>query len=278
MAPEISYYNRSLERALQILSAFGAERQVMTLGELSETLRLPKATVLRLCATLMKYGFLRQNSDSRGYALGLKLFELGAVVFSSFSLRKVASRHLMSLQSRLGKTVFLGILQDDELVYIDKREPVENQIRFATQIGGRRPPHFGMLGQVLVAFLPSREADRLLKKSPLTATTRRSITNERIFRERLNKVREQGYVIDEAETIEGVTGVAVPVRDFTGKVVAGVGVSFISSSENARGLDKIIKAVSKTARDISREIGHLGMSGTFGDAGADEAMPGHGES
>jgi IclR family KDG regulon transcriptional repressor len=269
VAAEASYYNRSLERALQIVSAFSTERQTMTLGELSEALRLPKATVLRLCATLMKYDFLRHNKDSKSYSLGVKLFELGAVVFSSFSLRKVASVHLITLQSRLWKTIFLGILQDDELVYIDKKEPLDNPIRFASQVGTRRPPHFGMLGQALMAFLPADETERLLKKSPLAATTRKSITGEKAFRERLRKVREQGYAIDDAETIEGIMGVAAPIRDCRGMVMAAVGVSFISSSENARGIGRIIKEVRKTAHGISQEMDHRGIGGSFGTTGAD---------
>jgi DNA-binding IclR family transcriptional regulator len=65
VAAPASSYNRSLERALQIVSAFSTERQAMTLGELSETLRLPKATVLRLCATLMKYDFLQRKAHEK---------------------------------------------------------------------------------------------------------------------------------------------------------------------------------------------------------------------
>ncbi len=94
-----AFYNRSLERSLQILNAFGSERSPLTLAQLSETLGLPKATVLRLCSTLVKYGFLKQGPESRHYSLGLKLFELGSIVLSSFSLRKVASPYLTQLQA-----------------------------------------------------------------------------------------------------------------------------------------------------------------------------------
>ena len=75
-----SFYNRSLERALQILIAFGGERKPLTLAQLSELLGLSKATALRLCSTLVKYGFLRQDQESRQYFLGLRLFELGSIV------------------------------------------------------------------------------------------------------------------------------------------------------------------------------------------------------
>lgn len=257
-----TFYNRSLERALQILCLFKFDRQTLTLSQLSETSGLHKATILRLCSTLIKYDFLRYRQDSRHYSLGLKLFELGSIIFSSFSLRRVASGHLTELQSKLGKTVFLGILQDGELLYIDKKEDFRNPIRFASDIGTRRPPYFGMLGQTLMAFLPDGEVDRLLQKSPLTPSTKKSITNEGEFRNRLRAVREQGFTIDEETALDGITGIAAPIWDFTNRVVAAVGVGFISPSEDSKGLKKIVKDVLRTAQTISQELGYLNRKRT----------------
>ena len=142
-----AFYNRSLERALQILCLFKWDRQTLTLSQLSEASGLHKATILRLCSTLMKYDFLRYRQDSRHYSLGLKLFELGSIIFSSFSLRRIASSYLDQLQSRLSKTVFLGILENDELIYIDKKEDPRIPVRFTSQIGTRRPPTLGCWGK-----------------------------------------------------------------------------------------------------------------------------------
>ncbi|OGP75726.1 MAG: hypothetical protein A2V86_13025 [Deltaproteobacteria bacterium RBG_16_49_23] len=252
-----TFYNRSLERALQILCAFNRDRQTLSLTQLANILNLSKATVLRLTSTLIKYDFLRYDPPSKQYSLGLKLFELGSVIFSSFSIRRVAAPHLTQLQSTLGKTTFLGILLNDELVYIDKREDPRNPIRFASQIGTRRPPHFGMLGQVLMAYLPDSEVNRLLKKTPLGPFTRRSLTNQIAFRKRLPKIREQGFFVDKEEALEGITGIAAPIRDYTRKVIAGVGVGILSSSLNSTGTKQIIKEVCETAKKISQEMGYL---------------------
>lgn len=257
-----AFYNRSLERALKILCAFNANRQILTLSQLSSILDLPKATVSRLCSTLIKYDFLGYNQQSKQYSLGLKLFELGSVVYSSFSLRRVASPHLTELQSKLGKTVFLGILQDGELLYLDKKEDFRNPIRFASDIGTRRPPYFGMLGQTLMAFLPDEKVDRLLQKLPLAASTKKSITNQGEFKDRLRTVRKQGFSIDEETALDGITGVAAPIRDFTNRVVAAVGVGFISLSEDSKGLKKIVKDVLRTAQTISQELGYLNRKQT----------------
>ncbi len=257
MAKKEAFYNRSLERALQILCIFEFDKQALTLSQISELSRLPKATVLRLCSTLMKYDFLRYDQDSRHYSLGLKLFELGSILFSSFSLRRVASSYLDQLQSKLGKTVFLGILENDQLIYIDKKEDPGIPIRFTSQTGTRRPPSFGMLGQILMAFLPDQEVGRLLKKAPLSPFTKKSLVREDEFKERLLRIRKQGFFVDEDEALEGISGISAPIRDYTGKVIAGVGVGFISSSVDAQGKKIIIKAVCEAARGISKQMGYL---------------------
>jgi IclR family transcriptional regulator, KDG regulon repressor len=250
------FYNRSLERSLQILNALGNERKPLTLAQLSEALGLSKATVLRLCSTLVKYGFLRQGPEPRYYSLGLRLFELGSIVLSSFSLRNVASPCLTQLQMKLNKTVFLGIIAEDELLYIDKREDGEMGISFPSNIGRRRPPYWGMLGPVLMAYLPEDEVDRLLEKHPFERTAKKSYADKEVFKEQLRVIRTQGYFVEDETAFESIGGIAAPVRDFKGKVVAAVGVGFIFLSADSKDIKKMIKEVTTAATAISRELGY----------------------
>ncbi|MFH0786138.1 MAG: IclR family transcriptional regulator [Pseudomonadota bacterium] len=252
-----SFYNRSLERALQILNAFTSDRSLLSLSQLSENLGLSRATVLRLCSTLVNYGFLQQDSASKEYSLGFRLFELGSIFFHSFSLRKTASPFLDRLHKKLGKTLFLAILEQGQLIYIDKREDAQNPITFTSKIGTRRPPYWGMLGPMLMAHLPDSELDRLLAENPLRATTKKSFTKKEEFKKWLGQVRKEEVAVDEERTFEGITGLAVPIRDFRGKVTASLGVCFISSSVEAKGLKRIIKEAQRTGLDISRAIGYF---------------------
>lgn len=251
-----TFYNRSLERALQILNAFSGERSELSLGQIAETLDLSKATILRLCSTLVKFGFLRQDQESKKYCLGFKLFELGSIVVSSSSLTRIASPHLTELESKLGKTVFLGILEEGELLYVDKREGAKDGIRFTSSAGKRRPPYWGMLGPALMAHLPEKEVDDLLARRPLVATARKSLTKNEQFKEWLRQIREQGFVVEDETAFEGIGGAAAVIRDFSGKVTAALGVGYISSSVDSKTLKKIIKEVTGTASTISRELGY----------------------
>ncbi len=251
-----TFFNRSLERALQILNVFTSARTSVTATQLSRILGLPKATVLRLCSTLIQYNYLAQDTESRAYTLGLRLFELGNLVFSRFSLGKTASPHLAGLQSRLGKTVFLSTIDKDELLYIDKKEDLTNPIRFTSSVGDRRPPSWGMSGPLLMAYLPDDEVERLLQRHPLAAYTRKSYTEKWAFKEWLRKIRERGYCVEDGTAFDGISGVSAPIRDHEGNIIAAVSVGFISSSVDARGLKRIIKEVTETAGAISKEIGY----------------------
>ncbi len=250
------FYNRSLERALQILDIFSLERQALSKSELSKLLGLSRATILRLCSTLAEYGYLTQDQETKKYSLGMRLFEQGSVVFNTLSVRKASALPLTQLQQRIGKTIFLCILDNDELLYIDKREDGNSVITFTSKIGTRRPPYWGMCGPMLMSHLSDDETERLLAKHPLKPLTRRSVTDRKEFKAWLRRVKDQGYAIDPEATLEGITGVAAPVRDFTGKVIASVGAAIFSSSLTDDILPTIISEVADTALTVSINLGY----------------------
>jgi DNA-binding IclR family transcriptional regulator len=250
------FYNRSLERALQILDAFNRDRRVLTRSQLAEILGLPRATVLRLCATLVQYRYLARDPDTNAYSLGMRFFEQGSILFNSFPIRAAASRYLAQLQQDTGQTVFLGVLDNDELLYIDKREDPHNVINFTSKVGTRRPPFWGMCGPCLMAYLSDDRVERLLKKTPLAIFTKNSITDVSEFKAWLGRIREDGMVIDRETTLEGISGVAAPIRDSWGGVVASLGIAMISSAIDQEGLERLARAVMASAAAISKEAGY----------------------
>ncbi len=241
---------------MQILNAFNQDRQVLTCVQLSEILDLSRATVLRLCSTLVNYGYLKQDGELHRYSLGMRMFEQGSVVFYSMSIRKIASAHIEELLQQTRKTIFLAVLDDDELVYIDKREDADSLIRFTSRIGTRHSPCWGLCGPLLMAYLPDSEIESLMRKHPLKRYTNKSITDNEEFTAWLHRIRKEGTAIDVERYIDGITGVAAPIRDFTGKVVAGLGVATMSSAADEKSLQRLLKAVSKSARAISHDLGY----------------------
>ncbi len=247
-----TYRVQAVQRALDILDCFDFDSRQLSLTDIARRTGLNKTTALRLASNLVERRYLQ--AEAGGYSLGLRLFELGGVVFSSFSLRRAAARHLTRLQQDTAATVLLGALIDDQLVYLDKREGGAG-VRIVSDIGWRRPPHYGMLGMVLMAGLTAKEVSRLLRKYPLKSVTPATVIDPEAFRQRLAHVAKQGYVIEDGEAVEGVIGVAAPIKDYTGQVAAAVGCAVLKAQHTRQTFDRIKDLVQSAAREISREMG-----------------------
>lgn len=244
-----------MERALAILSSYSVEEPVLSLGELVEKTGLPKPTIFRILSTLESHRFVQSDGRPGRYSLGPKILVLGGVALSSVSLRQAAALHLDRLRDQTQATVFLGILLDDELVYVDKRES-PGPIRIVSDVGWRRSPHFGMLGTVLMAYLGEDEVNRLLEKSPLAAHTQYSLTDRTAFERRLREIREAGVVMEQNEAHLGIWGVASPVRDNQGMVIAAVGSAGSTADWSEAKREEVVPLVKQCAADISESMGH----------------------
>ena len=257
-ATENSIYRvQALDRALDILDCFNFQNREFSLSDVVDRTGLNKTTAKRLISNLTARGYLQQDPQTRKYQLGMRLFELGGVVFSSFSLRRAASSPMTSLQNETGLTVLLGVRMEDQLVYVDKREG-NGVIRISSDVGWRRPLHYGMLGMVLMASIESKDVQRILTKFPLEVHTPFSITDSDAFSLRLEEIRVQGYVVEKEEAIEGLIGIAAPIRDYSRQVIAALGIALPVGQRNLNeGLDRVVELVKKTCNSISSDLGYL---------------------
>jgi DNA-binding IclR family transcriptional regulator len=251
------YKVQALERALDILDCFSFQDRALSLTEVVNRTGLNKTTVKRLISNLTTRGYLQQDLQSKKYQLGMRLFELGGIVFSSFSLRQAASYPMTRLQSNSGATVLLGVNMEDQLVYVDKRDG-RGIIRISSEVGWRRPLNYGMLGMVLMSSLDPQDVKRILKKYPLKSYTPLSITDTDAFSLRLEKIRDQGYILEKEEAVENVIGIAAPIRDYSRQVVAAMGIALPTGSRNRTdNLDRLIDLVKSACETISSDLGYL---------------------
>ncbi len=216
--------------------------------------KLSKSTVFRIIQTLEKHRLLTFDSLSNRYSLGIKLFEFGGIIYSSLSLRRAAARFLDQLAAANNHLVLMGVLKEDELVYIDRREGKDRFI-VTSEIGRRRPPHYGMLGKALMAFLPEEKVDELLMRYPLEKIASRSITDPGKFKNNLKQIRRRGYSYEHNEVWDGAIGIGAPIRNYRGEVVAAVGTAFAAFNIDDRRIKEIIRLVIQTADEISAALG-----------------------
>lgn len=258
------YYRvHAVERALDILKLYSVEQHELCLADIAQKLGVHKSTAHRLVRTLERAGFLTRNSNTGAYGLGLKLVELGAVVLNNLELRRQARLHLERLHRDTQQTVHLAILDDGEVVYVDKIEG-NTPVRLYSQVGRRAPAHCTALGKVLLAHLPPNAAREILIRKGMRRYTPDTIVSVSELMQHLVTVRERGYALDLVEHEPLVHCVAAPIRDYTGRVVAALSVTLIAARVPEEEIARHVALVKRTAAAISADMGWVAPSDAGG--------------
>ena len=252
------YKVQVLDRVLAILDALSTERGDASVGELSEALKLHKSTVHRLLMILSHYRMVEREENTGRYHLGLKLFELGTVAIGKFNIRERARTHLQRLLDEVDETVHLCVLDGGEVLYLDKIESTRS-IRMACRTGRRNPAHCTAVGKAILAHLPEREVDEVLKQHGLPRFTPRTITSPAAFKAELRAIRERGYSVDDEEVEEGVRCVGAAVLGRHGRPLAAVSVSSPAFRVTMEKVPIVAAALCRAARAISKESGYHGI-------------------
>jgi IclR family acetate operon transcriptional repressor len=234
---------------VDLIAAGGPQR----LTDLVEASGVPRGTVLRLLEVLLDAGVLRTDAAGR-YDLGPRLAVWGQRFLDRLDIRGQAEDLMAGLSAATRETCFLGIVQDDQVLYVAKADSPQ-AVRPAAVVGTVNPLHCTGIGKALLAHADAATVRRCLER-PLVRKTPNTITDPDALAAELAATRERGYAIDEIENEDGVRCVAVPVRDHTGRVVAALSVSapaYRFSSEDLPGVAELALAAAAT---LSERLGH----------------------
>ena len=248
------YQIQVLDRALAILDTLSAEGPDLSLAEISDKLGLHKSTAHRLMMVLDRHKLIERNSVNGRYRLGLKLFELGTRAVSQLDLRERARPFLEKLVLEASETVHLCILDDSEVVYLDKVEPARS-VRMATSVGRRNPAHCTAVGKAIMAYQSEAQVEEIVRKQGLRAMTANTITSFAELKKELNAVRERGYAVDNEEIEEGVRCVGCVVRNFSGEPLAAISISAPSFRLTKEKVKDVARSVVEVASALSAELG-----------------------
>jgi DNA-binding IclR family transcriptional regulator len=174
-------------------------------------------------------------------------------LYQQLDLRRVVEPFLRELAEETGDVALLLVLNDKAAVCIDRYQG-NYMLQFATPIGVSIPLHMGASPKLLLAYLPEPEREQLIDEMELTAMTPYTITDRQELRRRLQQIRTQGYSIDEQDYELGVYAIGAPVRDHTGRVVAGITVATPDVRWDEARKQALIRLVVETAGKISGRL------------------------
>lgn len=246
----------SLDRALTVLERL-AQTEDLTLGELAGETDIPQSTLFRIMSTLQERKYVTRDEDQKTYRLGLRLIQLGRAYLDQTDLLAAAENYLKQLADTCGESVFLGMLEEEEVVFVRSEKSPKSAI-LVRRSGQRAPAYCTATGLAMLAFRPEEEIEHILDMSSLEAHTPDTTTDRTALRQTLETIRESRVAVVNGEYNPGLLCVSSPVFDEEGRAVASLTVALLSAQVEEDRVEAIEDQVKTAARDLSEEGGYTG--------------------
>lgn len=215
--------NSTADRTLDILGMFSQDRLRITARQVADEFGVARSTAYRYLQTLSGEAYIEEDPD-RGFRLGIKVFSLARLARQSYGLSTVAIPILRDLAAGTGETALLTRRSGNNVVCLEREESTEHLLRLSYERGSLMAVNAGASALVLLAWEDPDVLRVLLATAPLPSFTAETITDLDKLAERLTTIREQGYAVTRGELDVDALGIAAPVRDEYGRVVAGLSI------------------------------------------------------
>lgn len=248
--------NRTVQRAVQILSCIAAHPEGVSLDELCEQFSLPKTSAYDILVTLVQEGMLSTKSGPKQlYQIGIFAYRIGMSYPDANDTLKLISSELAELARLSSRTAFFGKLSGKEVVYLLKEVP-ENPIITTATVGSTAPLYCTSLGKTLLAFLPEEQSNALLSDMEIQPRTRYTLKSPEELSRDLDLIRTRGYALDFREYEEHMVCASAPVYQRNGTLEGAVSISGFYRPED--DYEKAGELIRLQAARISRLLGYQG--------------------
>jgi IclR family transcriptional regulator, pca regulon regulatory protein len=216
---------QSLAKGFRVLQAFTAEDPELKLSEVARRAGLDNGTAFRLLETLVMLGYLERFPETKQYRLTLKPLELGFNAIARMDLRTIAQPELHALVGNVREAASIGILDRDEVVYIERYQEGQARLGVDIRVGSRLPAYCTAIGHSILAFLPRTETRRILGMSRRVRINEHTPVTLEEIEEKLAEVRAAGYAISDSDYIAGLRILAAPIPGADGCAIAALSVA-----------------------------------------------------
>ena len=240
-----------IDRGAQLLALVLEADAPRGLTDLAADAGLPKSTASRLLGALERHGLVEQQGQRGRFRAGPVMLRFAGRGVAGRNLAELAERPMAALAEATGETINLAVggpAGVEHLAQVESRHYLGT-----TQWVGRRVPfHASANGKVLLAF----GAAQLPEDHVLEPLTSRTVVDPAVLAAELESVRNDGFAAAADELELGLTAVAAPVHDESGRVAAALSVSGPTLRLTPRRVAELRPIVIKQARALSRELGH----------------------
>ncbi|MBO0874451.1 MAG: IclR family transcriptional regulator [Pseudonocardia sp.] len=239
---------KAVLHAIDVLDALHASARPLGVSDLARRTGLSKSTVHNLLVTLAMRRLVEQDTNA-AWRVSWRLYELGAGLTGDIELARCARIHLDQLAEETGETALLGVLFDDEVLYIDKSE-VLPPVPMVTRVGRRSPLHSSASGQVLLAYADEELRQRVLGGALIRRTPRTIVDADRL-RPILAQVRADEFAKVDGENEVALSSISVPVFGPGSRLAAALTLAGPSSRFGPARTSRMVPALRGAAATIS---------------------------
>ncbi len=217
-----SSYVQSLEKGLRVLEAFKPNQPSLNIAQTAAMSGLDRAGARRVLLTLQHLGYLKL--DAKSFSLTPRVLTLSQHYLECLPFWQLAQSVMEELSASLDETVSIGLLDQTDIVYV-LRAPARRMITYNPNIGTRIPAYLSSIGHVLLSHLNNKDLDQYIQSIQLHAYTAHTIRNKAELRRKILETRETGWSYVSQQHDSNTCGIAVGIKDFTGRVIAALNVS-----------------------------------------------------
>lgn len=250
-----SQLNQSAEKTMRIIELLANSPQPMRLLDIARALDMNASTASRFLTTLSLLHYVEQEKNSSRYYLTFRLCQLANRIQAHTSLRDMVNPYLQELSTEFGVSACLAIEQNHQVVYIDVAHSSSLQTQGMKRIGNIAPLHCTGIGKLFLLNYSVRELYALQPQGGFLRYTSRTLTTVEELLPVLEKIRLDGYALDDEECEIGTRCAAFPIRDFSGKIVAGFSLTGPSGVLTDDFLSKALPKLKELSSTLSLRLG-----------------------
>jgi IclR family transcriptional regulator, acetate operon repressor len=242
----------AVDRAVAVLDVFTRGKLRLGVSDIARATGLSTSTAHRVLASLCTHGLVTKVGPN--YALGPRILQLAAAARDTGNLTAVARPVMTRLRDDTGETVGLHVIKGSGRFVIDQVESTQPLRRTYTEWGQPIPLYQGAPSRVLLAYSDDHTVASVLA-GPFESITPNTVVDREQLARQIELIRQNGYTFSFEERVAGIRSIAVPLRDYTGAVIAAMSVTGPASRVTEEWMHRTLPTILQAAADISAGLG-----------------------
>lgn len=249
--------NHSTDKVLSILELLSFSEDPLRLVDIAAQLDANSSTVLRFLNSLEQNGYVQKNPRDGTYHMTFKLCALASSISSHTNLVQTAIPFIARISSETRECVCLSTQHDDHVVFVYVSDPPSQMLHTIHRVGSTAPLYCTGAGKMFMADWTDQEVDDYVLRTDMHRYNANTLTTREALMAELKATQIRGYALDNGECEEGVRCIALPIRNYTGRVIASISITGPSSRLTVSYIQEIIAYLKSEAAALSAQLGYI---------------------